>query len=292
MNERPDAQISPFHTLVLMRVERELTAPWIPGVSRLADCVQKINEHDRCALEIALRLKAEQGGRVTVIAWSPANNREALRFALAGGVERAIYLDAGNIEEIDGWALCRILAQAISIDHFDLILCGTQSQTALGGPLAALLAGLLDLPCVTRLVEGEIKDGTLYAQRSLESGLRETIRCPLPAIASVLPGEILPQYVSVHRRASVDMRCIEVRRITPPANVWILKELIQPRKRAQITPPPTQEGSASERMKRLLMGAKTESASGPVFEGSPQAAAERLYAYLQNHGFLPNRSKR
>jgi len=289
MNDKLRARVFPFHALVLMRVERELAAPWIPGISRLADNALKINEHDRCALQIALRIRDTQGGRVSALAWSPATNREGLRYALAAGVERAVFLDGGEMDECDGWTACRILAQTLDKEPFDLILCGTQSQAVLGGLLAPLLAGLLDLPCVTRFVDGEVRDGALYARRSLEGGISETLLCPLPAVVSVLPGEILPRYVSAHRRASVEMHRIEEQSITPPANVWILKELTQPRKRAQMTPTPAVEGSASERMKRMLAGGKPIAATGHVFQGPPQEAAEKLFVYLRDHGLLANR---
>ncbi len=281
----------PLQAAVLMNVERELCSAWIAGANPLSPSVEKINEHGRSALEFAMRLKAEQGWHVTALAWPPASNIEALRYALARGAERAVYLDGDGDDEPDSMAICSMLAQALANERYDLILCGSQSQAALGGLLAPLLAGRLDLPQVTRLVDGDVRDGMLVARRSLEGGLREEVVCPLPAVAAVLPGESISQYVAVHRRASVKMDSIERRPVSKPANTWILKVLTPPRKRAQAAPASAPGGSAAERMKQMLGGGKKEQAGAAVFSGPPEAAVEKIYAYLQEHGFLPTRDE-
>lgn len=275
---------------VLVRVESVLRVPWIAGDMRPEDFLYEVNQNDRCAMEIALRLGAAQGGRVTAISWSPAQNLEALRYAMAGGVEHAFYLDHGP-DEADGQAICRILAPVMQEYRFDLILCGTQSQAALGSPLAPLLAGLLSLSQVTRVVDCDVRDGMLYASRSLEGGVREEVACGLPAVVSVLPGERIPPYVSYHRRMAVNMDRIERRLAAKPAASWVVKEITPPRRRTQNGAAASPAGSASERMKQMLAGGKKEPVSGQVFTGTAQATAARLFAYLQEHGFIQKRDE-
>lgn len=276
---------------VLVDIERIFPRPWVTGITRRADGLISVSREARCALDIALRLRAGGGGQVTAISWSPDENREALGYALAAGADRAVYLDYGAAQECDAWTLCRTLAQVMEGDPYGLILCGTQHTAPLGAPTAGLLAGLLDLPQVTRLADGEVREGVLYARRNLERGAGEEVVCPLPVVAGVSPAERTPPYVSLHRRRSVDMERIERRPVSPAAGFWELKELTSPRRRTQIRSTPSSGASAAERMRQMLMGGRKEAASGQVFEGSPQAAAERLYAYLQEHGFLRRRDE-
>ena len=111
-----------------------------------------INPDDKNALEEALSLREQNGGKVTVISMGPAQAEFALREALAMGADEAILLSDRAFAGADTWATSFTLAQGIKkLGNFDLILCGRQ---AIDGDTAQVGPGIaehLDLPQVTYL---------------------------------------------------------------------------------------------------------------------------------------------
>src|SRR3977135_185673 len=110
----PDPDIPPTHFK-----GNEATKRVIPpaGVSPV------MNGYDAHALEAALRLKEQLGGKVTVISLGPDTARDTLKRAIAMGADAAIHVNDPALNEADSTTTARALATAIKrVDHVRLVL--------------------------------------------------------------------------------------------------------------------------------------------------------------------------
>ncbi len=144
-----------------------------------------LNPYDRRAIELALNLKEKHGGSVIVLSMGPPQAEEALREALAFGVDRAVLLSDPAFAGADTLATAHTLAAGVrKLGRPSLILCGARtldSDTAQVGPQ---MAELLDLPMAAYVDKASCKERTLRVERSLD-GIRERLRLPLPALITV-----------------------------------------------------------------------------------------------------------
>ncbi len=146
-----------------------------------------VNPHDWYAVEAALRLRDEYGGKVTVLTMGPPQAEEALRETLALGVDEAVLLSDRAFAGADTWATSLTLARAIiKLGSVDLVICGKQAidgDTAQVGPG---LAAHLDQPYTTYARRLELQDGgLLLAERLTDMGY-EVVQMPLPAVVTVI----------------------------------------------------------------------------------------------------------
>jgi len=145
-----------------------------------------INPFDENAIETALQLKEQHGGKVTVITMGPPQASEALRTAIAMGVDEVVLVSDRAFAGSDTWATSYTLAQTIKkLGNFDLILCGKQAIDGDTGQVGPGIAEWLNLPQITFAVKIEIKDKQARVERLLEE-VNEVVEAPLPAVVSVV----------------------------------------------------------------------------------------------------------
>ena len=145
------------------------------------------NPEDLNALEEALRLRDEHGGRVTVITMGPPAAAQILRESLYRGADEVILLSDGPFAGADTLATSYTLALAVRmLGPVDLVLCGRQAidgDTAQVGPQTAEKLAMPQITCVSRI--DELEDGFVTATRSIEGGF-ETLKAPLPALLTIV----------------------------------------------------------------------------------------------------------
>jgi electron transfer flavoprotein beta subunit len=142
-----------------------------------------INPYDEFAIEAALRLKEKHGGTVTVISYGPQRVVEALRTALAMGVDDAVLIDDPDMKRADFLQVTEALAAALREKEADIILIGSRSVDYDQGQRGAILAQKLGWPHVALAVSLE-SDGTkVTVDRPIEGG-KVTIEVPLPALVT------------------------------------------------------------------------------------------------------------
>jgi electron transfer flavoprotein beta subunit len=145
-----------------------------------------VNPFDENAIEAALKLREKNSGKVTVITMGPPQAAEALKSALAMGVDDVILVSDRAFAGSDTWATSYALAQTIKkIGSFDLIICGKQAidgDTAQVGPG---IAEWLNLPQVTFAVKIEVDGNKAKVERLLEE-VNEVVETPLPAVLTVV----------------------------------------------------------------------------------------------------------
>jgi electron transfer flavoprotein beta subunit len=145
-----------------------------------------VNPVDENAIEAALQLRDQHGGKVTVITMGPPQAEEALRQALAMGADEAILLSDPASRGSDTLATSYALALMVrKIGAVDLVLCGKQAIDGDTGQVGPGLAERLGLPQVTFAIGMEVADGKLRARRVLDDFF-EVVEVKLPAVVTVV----------------------------------------------------------------------------------------------------------
>jgi len=155
---------------------------------RESDIGFEMNEPDSYALEEALRLKEKHGGEVIALSMGPERVKQTIKEALAKGADRGIHIADDQFAQLDPLATASALAAAIKKEKVDLVLTGLQSDDHGFGQTGVLLAGVLDLPHATIIMQIEVADGRMKLKRELEAGWFQHIECPLPAVLSIQSG--------------------------------------------------------------------------------------------------------
>jgi electron transfer flavoprotein beta subunit len=154
-----------------------------------------INPYDEYAVEQAIQLRDEFGGKVTLLSVGPDRTAEALRTALAMGADEAILITDERIQG-DEYEVAEILAQFLRGQSFDLVLGGNFSVDNGAGQVAIRLASLLDIPHAASITKLEISDREAVAHRDAEGDI-EVIQVPLPALFTAQQGLNEPRYPSL-----------------------------------------------------------------------------------------------
>jgi electron transfer flavoprotein beta subunit len=153
-----------------------------------SDISFEMNEPDTYALEEALQLKEKHGGQVVALSLGPARVKHTIQEALAKGADRAIHIADDHFAQLDPLGAARLLAAAIAKEKYDLVLTGLQSDDHGFGQTGVVLAGLLNLPHATIIMQIDVQDGKMKLKRELEAGWFQWIECPLPAVLSIQSG--------------------------------------------------------------------------------------------------------
>ena len=183
-----------------------------------------VNPYDAYALETAVRLKEEYGGRITALSMGPVQAGAALRTCLAVGADEAFLLSDRVFSGSDTLATSFILSEAIryleaKMGTFSLILCGRQAidgDTAQVGPE---IAEHLERPQLTCVFDLSFEHDGVIAKRESEDGY-DRIFCELPAVVTVIriSGEVrLPSVRSrmLANKAAIKTVSAESLRIDP-----------------------------------------------------------------------------
>jgi electron transfer flavoprotein beta subunit len=156
-----------------------------------------LNPWDEFAVEEGLLLQDRFGGDVTVVTVGPEKASDALKDAIARGIQSAVLLNDPAFAGSDAWGTAATLAGAIKKNGaFDVVLTGKMSVDGNSGLVAPGLARKLGATLLTNVVKiVDISGGKITVERNLEEG-RETISASLPAVVSVSKEINEPRYPS------------------------------------------------------------------------------------------------
>lgn len=145
-----------------------------------------INPFDENAIEEALRLREQQGGKVTVISMGPPQAETALREALAMGADEAMLITDRCFAASDTLATSYVLSTAIrTLGDYDLILCGKQAFDGDTAQVPPGIAEQLGIPQVTFAIGLEVDGKQVRVRRMLENEF-EIVETRMPALISVV----------------------------------------------------------------------------------------------------------
>jgi electron transfer flavoprotein beta subunit len=166
---------------------RDLVGPMADasGQVRTGSLSTRFEPEDLNALEMALRIKDEQGGKVTAISIGKPGGVDVLRECLYRGADDAVGIDA-DPRALDAQSAAALLAAAIRKQPgFDLALTGVtvaDGENAIVGSMTAALLGIEQASYVDTLVG--VGGGKVTAKRAIEMGY-EDVELPLPALLTV-----------------------------------------------------------------------------------------------------------
>ncbi len=122
------------------------------GVLKREGIDSKMNPYDLYALETALKIREERGGKISVISMGPPQAARVIRETYMMGVDKGALLTDRKFAGADVLATAYTLSQGIrKMGNFDLLLCGkmtTDGDTAQVGPE---IAEFLDIPHVANV---------------------------------------------------------------------------------------------------------------------------------------------
>ena len=145
------------------------------------------NPEDLNALEMALQVKEQFGGTVSVITMGPPAAVEVLKEAFYRGADNVYLLSDRKFAGSDTLATSFALKQAVitKIPDFDIVFCGRQAidgDTAQVGPQTA---EKLDVPQLTYVVKIEsLEDKKIKVKKLIDNG-SEVVEADLPALLTV-----------------------------------------------------------------------------------------------------------
>jgi electron transfer flavoprotein beta subunit len=165
-----------------------------------------LNPEDLNALEMALEVREQHGGQVTVLTMGPPRAAEVLREALYRGADRVILVTDRKTAGSDTLATSYVLKCAVErIGEYDLVFCGRQAidgDTAQVGPQVAEKLGL---PQITYAESIEsLRGDEIVVQRALPLGI-ETIQCRLPCLLTVVGSANQPRPPSARRMIALKL---------------------------------------------------------------------------------------
>ncbi len=156
-----------------------------------------INPWDEYAAEEAIALAERFDGDSVAISLGKDGEVDALKHALAMGVNDAVLVDEGVIGGGDEWATADALAQAVvGQGGVEIVLAGKMSVDGNSGVIYAGVACKLGwdlLVNVTKIVD--VADGKVTVEQVYEGG-QETVTAPLPVVISVAKEINSPRYPS------------------------------------------------------------------------------------------------
>lgn len=152
-----------------------------------------LNPFDEYAVEASLKLKEQAGdGEIVVVSLGTDSNQETMRTALAMGVDRGILLKT-DVKAPDSLAVAQALAAELKQGEYDLILFGKLAVDDGCHAVGAMVAELMELPCVSSISTLEIDAGKGTAEREIEGGV-EVVEFSLPAVLTTEKGLNEPRY--------------------------------------------------------------------------------------------------
>lgn len=154
----------------------------------------RISLFDEHAIEAALQLREQHGGKVTIVSLGPDFAQRAVKQAVAMGADEGVLLKDPIFEDSDTYATAYILAAAIKkIGTFDVILCGRQAADWDVGQVGLGIAELMRIPCVSIAQKLEVSDGKVMVERIVEGGF-DVMEVSLPALITVSNEINKPRY--------------------------------------------------------------------------------------------------
>lgn len=170
----------------------------VTGVLKRDGIKSKMNPYDLYAIELALSLKEQYGGKVEVITMGPPQAKEIITEAVCMGADCGTVLSDRRFAGADVLATAGTIAEGIKkLGNFDIIICGKQTTDGDTAQVGAEVSEFLGLPNVSNVLAVEsVCDGFATLKASLDDKVVE-MKIQLPCLISA-DGDInsprLPSY--------------------------------------------------------------------------------------------------
>ncbi len=161
------------------------------------DLVYSVNEWDNYAVEEAIQIRDNVGGKITVISVGDEETEEVIRREMAMGADEGIHLLDEAFEGSDGKGIAAVLKAAVEKGSYDMILTGAQADDG-AAQVGGMLAALLDWPYASLVNHVDVlDDNKIKVGREIAGGNQEMNQIDLPCVLSIQTGINEPRYVGI-----------------------------------------------------------------------------------------------
>ena len=182
------------------------------GVLKRNGVDSKMNPYDLYALETALRIKEEKGGRVTVITMGPPQATEIIKEAFSMGADEGVLLTDRKFAGADVLATSYAISQGIlKCGKYDIIICGKQTtdgDTAQVGPETAEWLGIPSVSNVAKIVSIGKKSITVQIEMSTTMSVSEIEYPCLIGVEKDIYVPRLPSYIKKKATADKEIKVL------------------------------------------------------------------------------------
>jgi electron transfer flavoprotein beta subunit len=220
-----------------------------------------LNPYDEYAVEVALRLKEQHGGTVSILSWGPGRVVESMRTALAMGADSGVLVDDPDMEGADSLGVAKALAAAAKQLNPDIVLCGSRAVDYDLGQRGAMVAEFLQWPHVALATSIECDGSKVTIDRPIEGG-KVTLQADLPALVTFggSHGIWNPRYASL------------------PGIMKAKKKPLETKKLADLGLSGAECGAEAIKMRTASMEMPPQRAPGRIIEGADAAAKAKEVA--------------
>jgi len=225
----------------------------------------KMNRLDEFAVEEAVLIKeAFCDTKIDALSAGPARAAEVIKRSIGMGADAGIHIDTESEGYHSAFETAVRIAEYARGEFYDLILTGAMSEDNMQGQVGPMIAKRLGLPCATAVIFENISSdkATIYVEREIEGGHRDTLELPLPAVLTIQSGINTPRYPSLSNLLRANKQGL--RRING----------------ADLAQPP-----ARENLVELVYPHKTR--SGTVLKGTGKEKATQLIRILREKALMP-----
>ncbi len=143
---------------------------------------------DETTISAAIKLRDTTGNsELIAVSMGPTSAQEAMRRALAMGVDSAILVTDPALAGSDALGTARVLAAVLKKANADLIFCSTESTDGYTGMVPGGIAEFLRIPQLTFAREITVEGQRAVIKQVTQTGYR-TVESPLPAVVTVASG--------------------------------------------------------------------------------------------------------
>ena len=174
------------------------------GTLKRSGIPSKMNPYDLFALEVALRIKDNQGANIKVVSMGPPQAIPTLLETYYMGADEAYLLSDRKFAGSDVHATSYAIAEGIKkAGHFDMIICGKQTtdgDTAQVGPETAEWLGIEHAANV--LTIDSLSDSSVDISMNIDGAIQSQ-RMQFPCLLTIEKDAVTPRLPSYRRKRTV-----------------------------------------------------------------------------------------
>ncbi|GAC1566618.1 MAG: electron transfer flavoprotein subunit beta/FixA family protein [Ktedonobacteraceae bacterium] len=143
---------------------------------------------DESTISAAIKLRDTIGNsELIAVSMGPGSAQEAMRRALAMGVDSAILVTDPALAGSDALSTARVLAAVLKKENAGMIFCSTESTDGYTGMVPGGIAEFLGIPQLTFAREITVEGQRAVIKQVTQTGYR-TVESPLPAVVTIASG--------------------------------------------------------------------------------------------------------
>ncbi len=211
--------------------DAEARVKTVNGIVDLEGATMALDGMDEYGVEQALRINSD-GANTVAVALGGARFEDAIRRALAMGLERAIHVQTNDY--LDVVTQAKILGKIIQDEQPDIVFCGGQHADTDSQALGAAVSETLGWNSITWTTTLELENSKVKATHDVDDG-KEQLELMLPAVITTQQGLNEPRYPTLPNIMKAKKK--EIRKLTikdfgvSSSKVRVVKQEIQEKQR-------------------------------------------------------------